>query len=168
MAEETQHKWEGKARIEVAGLTADRVWLCLEDFCDFHKWHPNLDTCYLVEGVPGQPGLVRYCASTNPSSQSQASDEVTIRWAKEKLIMIDPIQRCFSYEVTDNNLGINTYVATIKVYPVDGDGENGSIIEWSYVADPFEGWKREDFVSYLDSCLQFMARKMEHDLIQTA
>lgn len=157
MAEEQPSKWEGKESIESAGITAEQVWACLEDFCNAHKWLPNLDTCYLVEGAPGQPGLIRYCGS------SQSDDhEVTIRWVKEKLILMDPIQRCLSYEVTDNNMGIKSYVATIKVRPINFDnGMEGCRIEWSYVADPFEGWRFEDFASYIDYSLKFMTKTME-------
>ncbi|ESR63951.1 hypothetical protein CICLE_v10009701mg [Citrus x clementina] len=158
MAEEQLSKWKGKESIESASITAEQVWACLEDFCNAHKWLPNLDTCYLVEGVPGQPGLVRYCASSKSDGH-----EVTIRWVKEKLILMDPIQRWLSYEVTDNNVGIKSYVATIKVFPINFDnGMKGCRIEWSYVADPFEGWKFEDFASHIDYSLKFMTKKMEH------
>ncbi|KAJ4708099.1 Lachrymatory-factor synthase [Melia azedarach] len=105
MAEERKAKWEGKASTEVSGLKAEQVWPCLEDFSNVHKWLPNLETCYPVEGVPGQPGLVRYCATKD-------------RWANEKLIMMNHIQRCLNYEVLDNNIGTKSYVATIKVFPI--------------------------------------------------
>ncbi|KAL5850502.1 hypothetical protein ACOSQ4_008515 [Xanthoceras sorbifolium] len=173
MAEERQPKWEGKASAEIASLKAEQVWSCLEDFCNLHKWLPVLDTCSQVEGVPGQPGLIRYCTSTQISSSSDGKDDddqksstTTTKWANEKLLMIDPIQRCLSYEVIDSNVGFNGYVATVNVSPIDG---GGCTIEWSYVADSVDGWRPEDLASYIDYCLQYMAKKMEEEFfLQTS
>ncbi|KAK2661278.1 hypothetical protein Ddye_007811 [Dipteronia dyeriana] len=53
--------------------------------------------------------------------------------------MIDPIQRCLSYEMLDNTSGFKSYVATIKVLPINGDGKIGCKIEWSFVVDPING-----------------------------
>ncbi|KAG5048591.1 hypothetical protein JHK85_009694 [Glycine max] len=89
-----------------------------------------IETCYhQLEGVPGQPGLIRYyCAST--------VEEGTIMWAKEKLLAVDPVQCCLSYEIVDNNVGFKSNVATLKVLPMNGDG---SMIEWGFICDPVEG-----------------------------
>ncbi|WRX34506.1 Polyketide cyclase/dehydrase - like 10 [Theobroma cacao] len=149
MAEETQPKWEGRATAELKGSTAEQIWPFLEDFCNIDKFYPNLDKCYRVEGTPGQPGLVRHCATK-------------IGWANEKLLTIDRTNRCLNYEVLENTAGFKNYVATLKVLPTEGDGEPaGCKIEWSFIADPFEGWRLEDLVSHRDYCLQFMAKKME-------
>ncbi|KAL5783326.1 hypothetical protein ACOSP7_008355 [Xanthoceras sorbifolium] len=117
----------------------------VEDFCNAHKWCPNLDTCYPAEGAPGQPGLIRYYAASTqvPSDDHGTDHEKTTRLAKKKLLMIDPIQRFLH--------------CIIKVLPVNGDGENGCTIEWSFVADPIEGWKPEDLASFIDHRLQLMA-----------
>ncbi|KAJ6406411.1 hypothetical protein OIU74_028339 [Salix koriyanagi] len=156
MTEETQGKWEGKATAELKGPTADQVWPFFEDFCNLQKWLPGVDTCYQVEGEPGQPGLVRYCSSSTISSD-RSHEETQVKWVKEKLVMIDRIERCLSYEIIENNVGFKSYVATIKVLPVN----DGCKIEWSYVADPIEGWPVDDFNSYISSSLQFMGQKME-------
>ncbi|KAJ4708098.1 lachrymatory-factor synthase-like [Melia azedarach] len=158
-------KWEGKSSVEVAGLTADQVWPCLEDFGNLHKWHPSVDTCYLEEGVPGKVGQVRYCGLTTKSSDG--SDEISVQWSKGKLIILDPTERCLSYQVTENNVGIDYYVATIKVLPINDDGKTGSIIEWAYVADPFVGSTHDDLVYYLNYTLQSMAKKMQQELLKT-
>lgn len=155
MEEETQPKWEGEASVELKGSAPQQVWGFLEDFFNIHKWHPGLDTCYQVDGVPGQPGLVRYCASTTASSTM---------WVKEKLTMIDPIKRCLSYEVVDNNMGFKSYVGTMEVLAmtnVADDDKHGCKIKWSFVCDPMVGWKYEDLLSNIESSLQFMAKKME-------
>ncbi|KAJ9183516.1 hypothetical protein P3X46_007359 [Hevea brasiliensis] len=170
MAEKTGPKWEGKTSVELKGATADQVWPFFEDFCNIHQWFPILETCYQVEGEPGKPGLVRYCAS-KPKPSSDGSGGNIINWAKEKLIMINPVERCLSYEVIENNMGFNPYTATFKVLPVNGDGagdQKGCKIEWSFVCDPMEGWKLEDINSSRNSILQFVANKMEQALSVSA
>lgn len=160
MAAEKKTKWEGKARAEIKTLKPGQVWSCLEDFCNLHKWHPNLDTCYRVDGVPGQPGPIRYCASTQPSSGSEA-----IKWVKERLLTLDPTGRCLSYDVVDNNMGFGSYVATMRVEAVDGDDEIGCVMEMSFVADPIGGWRLEDLVSMIDGVLQSMAKNIERAIL---
>ncbi|GAV65524.1 Polyketide_cyc2 domain-containing protein [Cephalotus follicularis] len=161
MATVTKHKWEGKSVVELTGATADQIWPLFADFCNVHKWYPQLDTCYHVEGVQGRPGLIRYCASTTDTS-FKSSDNTTIKWVKERLLTIDPIKRCLSYEVVDNNMGLLSYMATNKVLPVQG--RNGCKIEWSFVADPVPGMSFQDLASYTESSLRFMARKMKESL----
>uniref|UniRef100_A0A2C9W503 Bet v I/Major latex protein domain-containing protein n=1 Tax=Manihot esculenta TaxID=3983 RepID=A0A2C9W503_MANES len=168
--EEREPKWEGKASMELKNATADQVWPFFEDFCNAHKWFPNLETSYQVEGELGKPGLVRYCAS-KPKPSSDATGGSIINWVKEKLIMINPVKRCMSYQVTETNMGFNSYTATIQVLPVNGDGaggEHGCRIEWSFVVDPIEGWRLQDLESYINSTLQFMGNKMEQALSVSA
>ncbi|GAU14249.1 hypothetical protein TSUD_308090 [Trifolium subterraneum] len=158
MGEESQPIWEGKVTIDAATITSQQAWLALEDFCNLHKWIP-IDTCYQLEGIENQPGLIRYCATTIKTPDS----EPTINWAKEKLLKIDPIKRCLSYEIVDSNMGFKSYVATLKVVPINGDDEAaaGCVIEWGFVCDPVEGWTLQDFNSYVEYCLQFMVKKLE-------
>lgn len=163
MAEEKHPIWEGKASAKLNGTTAEKVWPLFEDFCSFNKWLPSIDTCYKVEGVYGQPGLIRYCAST-VSSSSDGCDKPMIMWCHEKLLVIDPIERCLSYEVVENNMGFKLYKSTVKVMPMNGPDEGGCQIVWRFVADPVEGWKFEDLLGYIESSLQGMAERMEKTL----
>jgi hypothetical protein len=161
MGEESQPKWEGKVTIDATSITAQQVWLVLQDFCNLHKWIP-IETCYQLEGIQNQPGLIRYCASTIKAASDDSESESTIKWAKEKLLKIDPIKRCLSYEIVDNNMGFKSYVATLKVVPINDDDEAaGCVIEWGFVCDPIEGMTLEGFNSYIEYCLQFMAKKIE-------
>lgn len=156
--------------MELKNATADQVWPFFEDFCNAHKWFPNLETSYQVEGELGKPGLVRYCAS-KPKPSSDATGGSIINWVKEKLIMINPVKRCMSYQVIETNMGFNSYTATIQVLPVNGDGaggERGCRIEWSFVVDPIGGWRFQDLESYINSTLQFMGNKMEQALSVSA
>ncbi|XP_024032327.1 lachrymatory-factor synthase-like, partial [Morus notabilis] len=154
MAEEkSQEKWEGEVSAQLKGSKARDVWPLVADFCSLHKWFPTIDTCHQVDGsVTGvQPGVIRYCGSTVTSP----SGETTIKWAKEKLIEIDPIQRRLRYEVLGNNVGFKYWVANMQVLPIDGtDDGGGSEIKWSFVGDPAEGWTYEIMLSYYDSSLQ--------------
>ncbi|KAJ6406410.1 hypothetical protein OIU84_010017 [Salix udensis] len=151
MAEETaQIKWEGKSIAELRGPTADQIWSLLEDFCNINKWFPGLDVCNQVGGELGKPGLTRYCASKTLSTYG-CHDE----------------GECLSYEVLENNLGFKSYMATMKVLEINGSdaGENGCKIEWSFIADPAEGWTFEDFMSFMSFCLQSMGKNMEQDVL---
>ncbi|WVZ17935.1 hypothetical protein V8G54_005257 [Vigna mungo] len=159
MTEKSTPKWEGKAMAELPATDPQLTWEVLEDFCNVHKWLP-IKTSYHVEGVSGQPGLIRYCALTveEEGVGDDAEKTTTMKWAKEKLLEIDPVQRCLTYEVGENNLVFNSYVATIKVFPMDQDG---SKIEWSFVCDPVQGWSFQKLNSLIKSYLEFMAKKIE-------
>ncbi|XP_004501142.1 lachrymatory-factor synthase-like [Cicer arietinum] len=158
-----QKKWEGKDTVEIRGVDGEIVWHVLEDFCNLHKWIP-IDTCYKIGGIEGQPGLIRYCASAKKGVTKDA--EPTIKWFKEKLLKIDPIQRCLSYEIVDNNMGFKNYVAIMKVLPLqinggdDGKSE-GCMIEWSCVCDPIEGWSLQDLNNYIGSFLKSLGNKIQ-------
>lgn len=122
MEEEThiqRSKWEGKTLLSYKAPQQMKFGLSWQIFANFHKCFPILDTCYQVEGVPGQPGVIRY-ASLYPDAFGKTSlsaedhdhhdDQRSIKWVTEKLLAIDPIERCLRYEIVDNNMGFNLYV----------------------------------------------------------
>ncbi|XP_022756354.1 uncharacterized protein LOC111304103 [Durio zibethinus] len=149
MTEETGPIWKGKVTAELKGSTAEQIWPFLEEFCNIDKLFPDVDTCYRVEGTPGQPGLVRHC-------------EGKFGWVNEKLLAIDPNNRSLSYEVLENNMGLKNYIGTLKVLPMEGDDKPaGCKIELSFIVDPCEGLRLEDLASYLNDSIQFMGKKME-------
>ncbi|XP_073131260.1 lachrymatory-factor synthase-like [Henckelia pumila] len=154
--EEDPPKWEAKSTAKLSKPTVEEVWPLVEDFCSFHKWLPTIDTCYKLEGSDGEPGLVRYCAATDGGG-------VVVRWCHEKLVAVDPIARCLSYEVLENNMGITgNYKSTMKVIPMDGEDDlHGCFIEWSFLADPVEGMSLQDMANYLELTLLGMAEKIE-------
>ncbi|GAB4854327.1 hypothetical protein Ancab_022914 [Ancistrocladus abbreviatus] len=175
MGEEAQAKWEGKITAEMKRCKVEEVWPLISDFCSLHKWHPAVKTCYRIEGFPGQAGLIRYCAGAPSSDGDDHHNSVmTIKWCKEKLISIDPEKKCFSYEIVDNNCGFKSYVATIELLSLKGiindadhhqDGDFGCMIEWSFVADPIEGWRLDDLASFIDYVAKTMATRMEEALV---
>ncbi|KAL8259552.1 hypothetical protein R6Q59_027505 [Mikania micrantha] len=166
MVPETKNQtWEGKATAELKSTTAEQVWPLLEDFCNFHKWLPTIDTCHHVQGAHGEPGLVRYCATIVPSASPSANDAGpastdVVKWCHEKLLSIDPVQRCLSYEIGENNLGFTGYVSEMKVVETDG----GCRVEWRFEADPVDGMRLEDLCGYIESSLNAMAERMEKEL----
>ncbi|KAL3500610.1 hypothetical protein ACH5RR_039703 [Cinchona calisaya] len=162
MEAQKQLKWEGKAIGRLKnGIKAESVWPLLEDFCSIHKWLPTINTCYQVEGVYGQPGLVRYCGK-----EIKNNSVMTSQWCHEKLIAMDPVVRCLSYEVLENNMGFKSYIATIKLATISSDAdENGCQIEWSFLADPVEGLSCEVLLSYLKLALKGMVKNVERALL---
>lgn len=166
MAEKETHqqKWKGTCSIELKRSSANKVWsLLFEDFCNVQKWLP-VDMCSYVEGVAGKPGLIRRCISKAPSS-TDGQDVLTTKWiVDEKLKMIDPIKRCLSYEITDNNIGFKSYVGTWELFPINGENDGakaGCKFQWTFDSDPVEGWTFEELQSFVQNCLKFMANKME-------
>ncbi|XP_014500751.1 lachrymatory-factor synthase [Vigna radiata var. radiata] len=154
MGEKSDERWKGKAVVELADTNGEVAWSVIEDFCNIHKWM-SLDTCYQQEGSLGKPGLIRYCASTIVDDVEKTP---TLKWVKEKLLAIDPVERCLSYEVIENNMGFKFYVATLKVLSRE---EGGCKIEWGFVCDPMEGWSVEGLESYVESSLQIIKKNIQ-------
>ena len=44
-------------------------------------------------------------------------DDLINMWVKEKLLLLDPIQHCVSYEIVDGDMGLTSYVVTSKMFP---------------------------------------------------
>ncbi|WCJ37113.1 Polyketide cyclase/dehydrase and lipid transport superfamily protein [Euphorbia peplus] len=176
-------KWQGKASAEVKGITADQVWSLLADFCNIQKCMPNIDQCVRLEGEDGKPGLVRHIRHHVTTTDEKEEEEqqqqqpllspdekepVNVEkkkggiWANEKLLTIDETARFLSYELIDNNLGMKAYEAAFRAVEVEA-GEEGQVsgIEWSYVSDPIEGVKMEDFEVTRNLLLRAMVEKIQ-------
>lgn len=158
-AEAENLKWEGKATAKLRKPTAEAVWPLLQDFCTLHKWLPSIDTCFKVDGADGERGLVRYCAAAAPGD-----GEPAVKWCREKLTAIDPVEKRLSYEIMENNMGFKSYESTLRVVPIDGGDDLGCQIEWSFVADPVEGLSCDDLAAYVGICIRGMAENMEKAL----
>uniref|UniRef100_M0ZZJ4 Lachrymatory-factor synthase n=1 Tax=Solanum tuberosum TaxID=4113 RepID=M0ZZJ4_SOLTU len=161
--QQLESKWEGKSIANLKHPKAEQVWPLLEDFFNFHNWLPNIDTCHQMNS-DNKDEIIRYCASSTKSPSSSDDGEAIVKWCHEKLLTVDKIERYLSYEVLDNNIGIKSYVSTLKVLSSDGDDESGCQIEWSFVADPIDGLTLELFSGYIDSSLQGMAENIEKAL----
>ncbi|XP_057522980.1 lachrymatory-factor synthase-like [Amaranthus tricolor] len=160
MSAEEPILWEDEIIVELKTLTPQQVWPHFADFCSAHKLCPNVDNCYLVEGTPGVPGLIRCCESSIFSGGD-------VQFAKEKLLMIDPSNMCISYQVLENNVGFKYYVATIRLFPINGDdGRCRCKLVWSFVCDPVEGSTRESFCEAIKTMGLSLAQNLEENYSQ--
>lgn len=157
MGDQESSKWEGEIIVELKTLTPQQVWPLIADFCSLDKLCPHLEKCYLVEGVLGEPGMIRCCESSNFGGEGAA------KYAKERLLMIDPSNMCLSYDIVDNNAGFKSYVATMRLFPVinGDDGKCWCKFVWNFVADPVDGFTLEALLELLNGIAQAMAKKME-------
>ncbi|KAK1267357.1 Lachrymatory-factor synthase [Acorus gramineus] len=156
MEQEPKLEWEGMATATLINTTADQAWSLMKNFTGLDKILPAVQTCYKVEGVDGEPGCVRYAAGkvTGPGGK-----ELFV-WAKERLIETDPVNRFYRYEMVESNVGFRRYFGWLGAKE-GGGGGGGCVIEWSYVADPIEGWTKEEFDGFLEGGLEAMARRIE-------
>ncbi|EPS67591.1 hypothetical protein M569_07185 [Genlisea aurea] len=154
--EAAKSMWEGKATAVLRRSTPEFAWSLIENFFDLHSWLPSIRTCSRLDGGDGG-ALVRHCSS------GEGGDA---KWCYEKLVGMDPIEMRLSYAALDNNLGLRNYRSTMKV--LDGGGDGGCRIEWSFSSDPIEGMKCEDMVDYLDASLRGMADNMEKAFLQSS
>lgn len=144
--------WHGSVT-KVMNSPCDRVWKLSADFINLHKYAKNVDKCDHVEGERNEMGCVRYCRAT----QSSGSDE-GILWAKEKLLTMDPLNRCYSYSIIDGNVGIEGYVANFKVYNMS----NGNcVVEWSFEAHPSKYYGEEEFIRFISGQLEQMIQGLD-------
>ncbi|KAG2699624.1 hypothetical protein I3760_07G199700 [Carya illinoinensis] len=143
MATPAQPKWVENLTAELVIPTAEEAWPFLEDYCNLHKFAPDvIDTSHHVEGICNQPGLVRYCAATATRVWDGRLQPKQL-WVHEKLIKIDPIKKSLSYEVTENNVGIKTLVGTCSAYPISKES------------------KQAEFASFIQAMLTSMAKNIE-------
>ncbi|GMJ15764.1 hypothetical protein like AT2G25770 [Hibiscus trionum] len=162
MEQNSQPKWEAKVSAKLTRASPDQVWAIYTDFFNFHKWFPTLATCYGVHGTNGELGCIRFSSGFSISSRGSAgSGGFSEKWAKERLIAIDHINRSLSYEIVESNIGFNSYVSTVKI--VD-DGGDGCVIEWSFTVDPVEGWQLDDMKKLYEKGLQGLTKRIEDTL----
>lgn len=163
----SQPIWEAKVSTTLKKAKPNQIWPLFQDFFNLHKWFPSLSTCYGIHGANGEPGCIRYCAGFSlPSDGSNTTNtDASVSWSKEKLVAIDCTNQSLTYEIVDCNIGFKSYVSTVRISP---GGEDGCVIDWSFVVDPVEGWRLEDLVRKYEVGLQLMAKKMEDAIIMNA
>lgn len=157
----SETKWEAKVSTVLKEATADQIWALYRDFFNFHKWFPDLASCYGIHGINGEPGCIRYCGGFSIKSEE---GENSVSWSKEKLTAVDPIERSLTYEIVDCNIGFKSYVSTVKITPCGSDSESGCEIDWWINVDPVKGWVMEDLVQKFEVGLARVARRMEEAL----
>ncbi|KAK7818224.1 hypothetical protein CFP56_041613 [Quercus suber] len=120
------------------------------------KWHNNEWVGRLPVGSRWQhntswSGLTRLRYVPTPTTtSSNGNEETMVKWAKENPLMIDPIKPCL----------INNLKRILS--PINDDGKNGCKIEWSFVRDPIEGLRFEDFLPYIETGLHVLLALAHH------
>lgn len=106
----------------VAAPAAD-VWALIRPFDGLPVWHPGIAESQLTEGEEGKVGAVRRLVLGDG------------RVVVERLVVLDDLERRFTYEFVDNPFGVRRYVSTVRVAEVTDTG--AAFVEWwsDYDAD---------------------------------
>ncbi|GKA51399.1 lachrymatory-factor synthase [Tanacetum coccineum] len=87
-------KWEGKVITTLTKASANEIWPLFIDFFNFHKWFPNLSTCYGVHGLNGEVGATRYWSPVSRSQKKMVAIVPTgakgcvVEWS----FVVDPVE----------------------------------------------------------------------------
>jgi len=109
---------------------ADNVWARIRDFNNLPQWHPGIADCRIENGEPSdRVGCIRHF---------HTRDGGTIR---ERLLALSDFDFAQTYEILESPMGVEHYVATLKLTPVT-DG-NRCFAEWSAEFDCDEGREQE-------------------------
>ncbi|CAI9093567.1 OLC1v1029098C1 [Oldenlandia corymbosa var. corymbosa] len=129
-------KWEGTVSAKIEDVNADQIWMLIKDFFGIYNFFPTLQASYGVQGNNGEVGSIRYCellpSSPPPSDDDDNGNKPEVHYVKEKITAIDPDQRSLTFEIVEGNIGLYSYVATLKVVVDDDDG---CVLEWSFSFD---------------------------------
>lgn len=158
----SQQKWQAKISTTLNRAEADQIWPFFQDFFGLHKWFSGLPNCQGIHGVNGELGCVRYCSGFGLKSPEANTDSGpnNVSWSKERLVAIDHAQKTFTYEIVDSNIGLKSYVSTIKVVPAAA-AAGGCAVEWRISLEAVEGCRLEDFVVKYEVALKLMVKRME-------
>lgn len=114
----------------VIAAPAEQVWRVVRDFNALPDWHPAIADSRIESGLPSdRVGCVR---------NFNLKDGGNIR---ERLLSLSDFDLTFSYEILVSPMGVENYVATVKLTPVT-DG-NRTFAEWSAEFDCAPGRERE-------------------------
>lgn len=109
---------------------ADNVWARVRDFNGLPQWHPGIADSRIENGEPSdRVGCIRHF---------HTRDGGTIR---ERLLALSDFDFTQTYEILESPMGVDNYVATLKLTPVT-DG-NRCFAEWSAEFDCDAGREQE-------------------------
>ncbi|XP_078438578.1 lachrymatory-factor synthase-like [Wolffia australiana] len=154
----------GSVEAEVKGATAEQAWKFF-DFSILDKVSSIVESCTIVEGVPGEPGCVRYCVTKPvPPPGGAAGGEGLVMHMKETLLAIDHAQKTFSYDIAESNIGLRGYIANVKVY--GEDGVEGCRVVWSFSADSFGVFAKAATEWFLTTLLRSIVYTIEQAVLK--
>ena len=114
----------------VIETAADNVWQRIRDFNALPQWHPTIaDSRIENNQASDRVGCIRHF---------HTRDGGMIR---ERLLALSDYDFSCTYEILESPMGVDNYVATIKLTPVT-DG-NRCFAEWSAEFECAEGRERE-------------------------
>jgi hypothetical protein len=114
----------------IIDTTADNVWSRIRDFNALPQWHPGIaDSRIENNDAADRVGCIRHF---------HTRDGGTIR---ERLLALSDYDYSCSYEILESPMGVDNYVATLKLTPVT-DGAR-CFAEWSAEFDCAEGREAE-------------------------
>lgn len=114
----------------VIEASADNVWARIRDFNGLPQWHPGIADSRIENGEPSdRVGCIRHF---------HTRDGGTIR---ERLLALSDFDFTQTYEILESPMGVEHYVATLKLTPVT-DG-NRCFAEWSAEFDCDAGREQE-------------------------
>src|SRR6218665_433983 len=125
----------------VIEASADNVWARIRDFNGLPQWHPGIADSRIENGEPSdRGGCIRHF---------HTRDGGTIR---ERLLALSDFDFTQTYEILESPMGVEHYVATLKLTPVT-DG-NRCFAEWSAEFDCDEGREQELTQTIADGVFQ--------------
>ncbi len=114
---------------------AERVWSLVRDFNGLPSWHPAIANSRIEDRRPADKvGAIR---------NFNTRDGGNIR---EKLLTLSDYDYTCSYSILSSPMGVENYVATLKVTPIT-DG-NRAFVEWSaeFDCDPA---REEELIAFV-------------------
>ena len=114
----------------VIDASADNVWSRIRDFNALPEWHPAIADSRIENGQPGdRVGCIRHF---------HLRDGGMVR---ERLLALSDYEYSCSYEILESPMGVEHYVATLKLTPVTDGGR--CFAEWSAEFECEPGRERE-------------------------
>ncbi|HVR53703.1 MAG TPA: SRPBCC family protein [Pseudorhodoferax sp.] len=109
---------------------ADNVWARIRDFNGLPQWHPGIADSRIENGEPSdRVGCIRHFHTRDGGA------------IRERLLALSDFDFTQTYEILESPMGVEHYVATLKLTPVT-DG-NRCFAEWSAEFDCDEGREQE-------------------------
>ena len=125
----------------VIDAPADTVWSRIRDFNGLPQWHPAIADSRIENNEPSdRVGCIRHFHTREGGM------------IRERLLALSDYDFSCSYEILESPMGVEHYVATLKLTPVT-DG-NRCFAEWSAEFDCAEGRERELTTSIGDGVFQ--------------
>ena len=114
----------------VIDAPAETIWSRIRNFNAMPQWHPGIADSRIENGeAPDKVGCVRHFHTTNGGM------------IRERLLALSDYDYSCVYEILESPMGVENYVATLKLTPVTDGGR--CFAEWSAEFDCPEERERE-------------------------